>query len=118
MRLPPLHARRLLPRLRFAGLLLAIATAAAAADTPQFALTMANDAFQPAELTVPAGQKIELHISNQNSRAAEFESTSLHREKVVTAGGQVTVYVGPLTPGTYEFFDDFHPSTRGKLIAK
>jgi hypothetical protein len=28
------------------------------------------------------------------------------------------VFVGPLDPGSYEFFDDFHNDTRGHLIAK
>ena len=49
---------------------------------------------------------------------AEFESNSLHREKIVTAGGQIAVFVGPLDPGSYEFFDDFHNSTRGHLVVK
>jgi hypothetical protein len=67
---------------------------------------------------VPAGQKIELHVSNERAAASEFESNELHREKVVPAGQQVTVYVGPLRPGSYEFFDDFNPKTRGHLIVR
>jgi hypothetical protein len=49
---------------------------------------------------------------------AEFESSSLHREKIVNPGSQIAVFVGPLDPGSYEFFDDFHGETRGHLIAK
>ncbi|HKS89118.1 MAG TPA: cupredoxin domain-containing protein, partial [Stellaceae bacterium] len=62
--------------------------------------------------------KVELVVRNEQAIPAEFESTSLHREKVVTPGGSVSVYVGPLGPGRYEFFDDFHPATRGFVVVK
>jgi cupredoxin-like protein len=26
-------------------------------------------------------------------------------------GGKITVMAGPLKPGTYRFFDDYHPDT-------
>lgn len=99
-------------------LLLTVTTAASAADAPTFSLTIQNKAFDPAELTVPAGQKIELHVKNTDAAPAEFESDSLHREKVVPAGQEVVVYIGPLRAGSYEFFNDFHPQSRGHIIAK
>ena len=49
---------------------------------------------------------------------AEFESPSLHREKVVAPGAAVSVFVGPLNPGRYEFYDDFHPATRGVIVVQ
>ena len=67
---------------------------------------------------VPAGVKVELIIKNEQAVNAEFESTVLHREKIIQAGGQISVFVGPLDPGTYEFFDDFNRATRGRLVAK
>ena len=66
----------------------------------------------------PAGVKVELVVKNEQAVNAEFESTVLHREKIVKAGGQISVFVGPLDPGSYEFFDDFHNATRGHLVAK
>ena len=30
----------------------------------------------------------------------------------------MSVYVGPLDAGSYDFFDDFHPSTRGNIVAR
>jgi len=45
----------------------------------------------------------------------EFESVSLRVEKVIAPGAVGTVNVRPLAPGRYEFFDDFHPNTRGAL---
>jgi plastocyanin len=97
---------------------LTLSSGAFAADTPTFSLTIQNRAFSPAELKVPAGQKIELHVKNADAAASEFESETLHREKVVPAGKEVVVYVGPLRAGTYEFFDDFNPKARGHIIAQ
>jgi hypothetical protein len=88
------------------------------AQNPTFSISLQNDKFVPSELDVPAGQKIELHVKNERASASEFESFELRREKIVPAGEQVIVYVGPLRPGTYNFFDDFNPTTRGHLIAR
>jgi hypothetical protein len=99
-------------------LLLAI-SGPAIADAPAYTLTIHDHQFQPTELEVPAGQKIELQVVNQDPSAEEFESNDLHREKIVTGGGRIAVYVGPLSPGRYEFFGDFHPKTaRGHIVAK
>jgi Cupredoxin-like domain len=77
------------------------------AQAPSFSISIHDDRFEPNELQVPAGQKIE------RAAASEFESAELRREKVVPAGEQVTVYVGPLRPGTYD-----HPAVRGHLVAR
>jgi plastocyanin len=99
--------------------LLCLATLSPAlADDPVFTITLKDHQFMPSEVTVPAGVKVQLLVQNSQQVAAEFESSSMHREKVVNAGGQATVFVGPLDPGSYEFFDDFHGETRGHLIAK
>ena len=109
--------RRILPYL--AAIAVGGLPACALADPPSYTLKIHNHQFEPAELHVPAGQKIELHVVNQDPSAEEFESTDMHREKVVTGGGKITVYVGPLSPGSYEFFGDFHPQiARGHIIAK
>ena len=90
----------------------------ALAGPPQIAITLDAQHFVPSEVPVPAGTKVELLIKNTGATPAEFESTPLHREKVVPAGGQTSVFVGPLSPGRYEFFDDFNPATRGFLVAQ
>ncbi|MDQ2744996.1 MAG: cupredoxin domain-containing protein [Chloroflexota bacterium] len=36
---------------------------------------------------------------------------------MASAGQTITVYVGPLRPGRFEFFDDFNPRTRGHITA-
>lgn len=99
--------------------LLAVAMAMPAfADTPQVAIAIHAHSFVPSEVQIPAGTKVELLVSNQDKTPSEFESTELHREKIVTAGQRISVFVGPLSPGRYAFFDDFHPQTRGHLVVK
>lgn len=103
------------------GILIAVLIALAvpaAAQQPQVAIAIRDNGFVPAEVQVPAGAKIELSIKNEQQSAAEFESHALRREKVIPPGATATVYVGPLQPGRYEFFDEFHPNNRGVLVAK
>jgi plastocyanin len=89
-----------------------------AAD-PEFTLVIKDHRFTPAELAVPAGQKVRLTIENQDATPEEFESYDLNREKVVPGNGRIVVFVGPLKPGKYEFFGEFNQATaRGWLIAK
>jgi len=84
-----------------------------------FSLSIKGKAFEPNELTVPAGQKITLTVKNLNPTPSEFESSDLNREKVVTGGNAITVFIGPLRPGSYEFFDDFNADTpHGRIVAK
>ena len=104
------------------GLILAflwLAVGEAYGQETEARLAIRNHKFEPAELTVPAGKKVKLVIENQDDTAEEFESYELNREKVVPPKAQVSVYVGPLKPGRYPFFGDFHKdSAQGVLIAK
>jgi plastocyanin len=81
-------------------------------------ITMKDHKFSPEELTVPAGQKMKLIVKNLDSSPIEFESYELNREKIVAPHGQVVVFIGPLKPGTYPYFDDFHLKTKGVIKAK
>ncbi|MFO1394951.1 MAG: cupredoxin domain-containing protein [Steroidobacteraceae bacterium] len=95
------------------------AAAARAADPPEYRLVIRDHVFAPAELVVPAGQKIRLVVENQDPTPEEFESYSLNREKIVPANGGITLYVGPLEPGRYEFFGEFNMATaRGWLVVR
>jgi Cupredoxin-like domain len=99
-------------------LLLVVVTRAAAQD-PAYTLVIKDHKFQPTEIEIPANQKITLIVKNDDPTPEEFESTELRREKVVAGGDQITVYIGPVKPGRYEFFGDFNPATaRGHITAK
>jgi plastocyanin len=102
-------------RLFTAPLLLAVTGLALAAEPIQ--IEIRGQAFTPAEIAVPAGEKLELIIRNQDELPAEFESYDLSREIVVPAHGQVKVYIGPLEPGRYRFFNDFHQESQGWVVA-
>jgi hypothetical protein len=90
-----------------------------AADPVEYRLVIKAHRFQPAELKVPAGQKIKLVVENQDPTPEEFESYSLNREKIVPGSSKIIVMVGPLKPGRYEFFGEFNMDTaQGVLVAQ
>lgn len=91
---------------------------AQAADN-EVALTIKNHLFTPAEIKVPANQRIKLSVHNQDNTPEEFESHSLNREKLIPAGAKAVIYIGPLKPGRYDFFGEFNPSTaKGVVVAE
>jgi plastocyanin len=109
---------RPLPKLFLAAALL-FAAGAVLAQEAEVRLVIREHKFDPAEVKAPAGKKIKLVIDNQDATAEEFESYELNREKVVPAKGQTSVFVGPLKPGRYPFFGDFHKdSATGVLVVE
>ena len=58
-----------------------------------------------------ADTRFKIEIENEGSDPVEFESTELHVEKVLAGGAKSYVVINGLKPGTYTFFDDFHPDT-------
>ena len=84
-----------------------------------FELAIKDHRFEPAQLEVPAGKKLKLLVKNLDATPEEFESHDLKREKVIAGKGQATINIGPLKPGSYKFFGEFHPKTaQGQIIAK
>ncbi len=93
-----------------------LASVSNAEELTTLELTIKDGTFTPSELTGPANKKIKLTIKNDGKSAEEFESHELNREKVVSPGQSVSVFIGPLPAGTYPFFGEFHPETaKGKL---
>ncbi len=85
----------------------------------EVALTIRDHRFEPAEVRVPAGQKIKLIVHNQDTTPEEFKSHELNREKLIAPGAKVNIFIGPLNPGRYPFFGEFHEKTaRGTVIAE
>ena len=94
----------------------AIPSHAFAAD-PVPVLSIHDKQFEPKQLALPSGIKLKLVIRNQDGLPAEFESSDLSREVVVPGHGEVTIYVGPLDPGNYQFFNDFNHEMQGTIVA-
>ena len=89
------------------------------AAEPAILLVIRNHQFEAAELKVPAGQRVKLVVHNQDNTPEEFESHDLNREKIVPPGAKATIFVGPLKPGRYVFFGEYHEaSAKGALIAE
>ena len=89
------------------------------ADETIFTISIKDHRFDPVELEVPAGKKVKLIIKNLDPTPEEFESYDLNREKIILGGREGIVYIGPLDPGTYEFFGEFFPDTaQGRILVK
>lgn len=89
-----------------------------AVDESPTILVIHDKQFNPNKLTIPAGAKVKIVVRNQDGMPAEFESYDLSREVVVPGHGEATFYIGPLEPGTYQFFNDFNHDMQGSIVAK
>jgi len=75
--------------------------------------------FDPAEIGAPANTAIVIKLKNLDAKAMEFESKTLHVEKVVAGNGEATINVRAQKPGRYEFFDEYNEKVaRGALVVK
>jgi high-affinity iron transporter len=91
----------------------------ARAEDPVVQLQFRQHRFIPDHLTVPANAKFRVLVTNNDDTADEFESVDLNREKLVPPGQTIIVFLGPLPPGEYKFFGDFHQDTaQGVMVAK
>ena len=89
------------------------------ADDAAYTITIKDHRFEPAEITIPADTRVKVVVKNLDPTAEEFESYELNREKIVPGGKEIVVYIGPVKPGRYPFFGEFHQdSAKGAVIAK
>jgi plastocyanin len=78
-----------------------------------------NHRFEPDTVNITTGEKVELVINNLDDTAEEFESFELKRERIIPAKSEAKILIGPLQPGTYKFFGEFHEKTaQGTIIVK
>ena len=89
---------------------------ALAEDTVE--LRAAGGTFDPLQLVVPAGTPFKVKVTNGEKIPVEFESFELHRERVIQPGQTISVYLPALKAGRYPFFDDFHKTAEGAIVAK
>jgi len=106
-----------------AGLFLVAAGATAAAGAGAWEgvveIRFDNHHFAPQTLTVPAGQPLMIKVVNSSKETIEFESFKLNREVAMTPGETITVRLPALSPGSYDFYDDFHQDVpEGAIVAK
>lgn len=89
------------------------------AKTPKIVLEIRDHLFFPSEVVIPKNTKVKLLIINKDKTPEEFESYELNREKVIPGNSKATVFIGPLKPGEYPFFGEFHPKTaQGKVVVQ
>lgn len=99
--------------------LLTLAVVGQAFSAEKYQITIKDHRFKPAKLTIPAGKKIKLIVINEDATPEEFESYTLNREKIIRGKRRATIFIGPLKPGTYKYFGEFHQDTaQGVIIAK
>lgn len=75
----------------------------APAAEKEFLIVIKDHHFIPAELQIPAGEKVRVVVDNQDDSPEEFESYSLDREKHIPAKSQIVLYLGPLSAGRYVY---------------
>lgn len=96
-----------------------LSTAALGDDMPTYRVVMKDGRIQPETVEVPANTRFRLEVKNEGPGAAEFESIELKKELVLAPGVTRTMVFFPMKPGTYKFFDDFHPETgQARIVAK
>ena len=111
--------RSLIVKLAGALVSATLVAAPAVSAEPELLLVLKNHRFEPAEVRVPARQRVKLVVHNQDSTAEEFESHDLNREKIIPPGAKATLYVGPLKPGRYTFTGEYNEATaKGVVIAE
>lgn len=94
------------------GLMAASGVLAQGAPKPvAVSLTLDHHQFDPAEITVPAGQKVQIMLVNKDPALEEFDSDDLGVEERVTPGDTISFEIGPLKPGIYSFIGEFHAKT-------
>ena len=77
-----------------------------------------NHRFAPQTISVPANRPFRIKVINASKETIEFESFKLNRERVIGPGETIIVNVPALSPGSCDFYDDFHQDVpEGVIIA-
>ena len=105
-------------RIVLAALFLVVCLPANAQQAANVTVSVKNHRFQPAEIHAPPNVPVELRVKNLDPTPMEFESVSLRVEKVVPGNSEGIIRLRPLSPGSYNFFDDFNPKTAGVLVVR
>jgi plastocyanin len=93
---------------------------------PVVELVAQDIAFNPTDLTVPAGVPFEIAFDNRDAGQQhnvaiydnpDFSGTPVFEGDLVAGPGQTTYEVDPLAPGPYSFLCVVHPTMTGQMEA-
>jgi hypothetical protein len=121
---PPATIERTIMRMFLKSAVLAVAVCLAAAgvkaqQATEIQLSYKDKKFDPAEISAPANTPIVIKLKNLDAKGMEFESKTLHVEKVVAGNTDAVINVRAQKPGRYEFFDEYNEKVaRGALVVK
>lgn len=91
---------------------------------PVVELVAQDIAFNPTDLTVPAGEPFEIAFDNRDAGQQhnvaiydnpEFSGTPVFQGDLVAGPAQATYHVDPLAPGPYSFLCQVHPTMTGQI---
>jgi hypothetical protein len=101
------------------GLVAMLAASTAVARADDYVLTIKDHRFSPAEIKVPADQRVAITVINEDATPEEFDSAALKVEKVVAGKSKGVVRIGPLKPGRYPFIGEYNEATaKGVVIVE
>jgi len=95
-------------------------------EVPVVQLVAQDIAFNPTDLTVPAGVPFEIAFDNRDAGQQhnvaifdnpDFSGTPVFEGDLVSGPGQTTYRVNPLEPGPYSFLCVVHPTMTGQIEA-
>jgi hypothetical protein len=96
-----------------------LSAAPVAASDAAATIKFENHHWTPLNVMVPAHQTLTIEVVNASNETIEFESFKLNRETAMTPGQTIKVPLPALSPGTYDFYDDFHQDVpQGTIVAK
>jgi plastocyanin len=93
---------------------------------PVVELVAQDIAFDPTDLTVPAGVPFEIAFDNRDAGQQhnvaifdnpDFSGTPVFEGDLIAGPAQTTYRVDPLTPGSYSFLCVVHPTMTGQIEA-
>lgn len=101
-----------------AGVVATASAAASLSDMPLEIITLKDHRYTPEVITVPAGQKIRIEITNRDATADDFDSADLHVDRDLKPHERAAFVIGPLKEGHYKFKGELHAATaHGEVIA-
>ncbi len=104
--------------LALAGFGASAALASGPVDIPVVTITLKDHRYTPDVVTVPAGHKIRIEVTNRDPTSDDFDSADLHVDRDLKPHEHATFVIGPLKPGHYPFKGELYAATaHGEVIA-